>query len=141
MTWGFMDRLELMQRWCGWCRCVACIIVAPAGIAMHPGAAGCTWCIIGNPGERCPAGTASCEGRTGPPHHWSHHAPDLAASCSRCTWCIPAPRETDVPAAASSPVSYAARRRAADVVGTPRSRRPADAPGLDLLHGRADPYP
>jgi hypothetical protein len=33
------------------------------------------------------------------------------------------------------------RRRAADVADTHRSRRPADAPGLDLRHGRADPYP
>jgi integrase len=27
----------------------------------------------------------SCEGRAGPPHHWSRHAPDLPTSRSRCT--------------------------------------------------------
>ncbi len=32
-------------------------------------------------------------------------------------------------------------RRAADVAATHRSPRPADAPGLDLRHGWADPYP
>src|SRR5216683_1050066 len=65
MTWDFMDCLDLMQRCGGWVRCVACIIVAPAGIAMHPGAAGCIWCITGGPGERCPAGTASARDAPG----------------------------------------------------------------------------
>jgi len=84
----------------------------------------------------------SCEARAGLPHHWPRHAPDLATSRSGCTWCIPPPK-TDVRAAASSPVSHAARRRAgapADGAATRRSRRPADAPGLDLRHGWADPY-
>ena len=47
--------------------------------------------------------------------------------------------EADVPVAASSSVSYVARRRAVDVAGTHCGRRLADAPGLDLHHGRADP--
>jgi len=47
-------------------------------------------------------------------------------------------------AARSSPVSHAARRRAAaaaDMAATHRNRRPADTPGLDLGHRWADPYP
>src|SRR5579872_4400634 len=79
---------------------------------MHSGAAGCTGRIIGGPGQRRPAGTAAARGRAEPPHHWSRHAPDLALaalvapSASR----VPVP---EVPAAASSPVSSAASRRAA----------------------------
>jgi len=66
-----------------------------------------------------PGRRRSCQGCAGPPHHWSRHAPDLATSRSGCTWCIPPP-ETDVRAAASSPVSHAARRRG----GAPRPGPP-----------------
>ena len=85
----------------------------------------------------------SREGPAGPLHHWSRHAPDLATSRSRCTWCIPA-QETDARAAASSPVSHAARRRAdapPDVAATHRSRRPRTLLAWTCRHGWADPYP
>ena len=69
-------------------------------------------CIIGGPGERRPAGTAA-----------ARDAPGLRiiGHVTRLTWqpaALVAPHasprpETDVPAAASSPVSHAARRRAA----------------------------
>jgi len=60
-----------------------------------------------------PGRRRSCEGPARPPHHWPGHAPDLATSRSRCTSCIPASRRRTFPAAASSPVSHAAPRRAA----------------------------
>src|SRR5690242_250529 len=98
---------------------MARIIIAPAGIAMHPGAAGCIGCIIIWLSERCPAGAAA-----------GRDAADLRVTghVARPTWqpaalvaphASPAP-ETDVRAAVSSPVSHAARRRA----GTPRTRPP-----------------
>ena len=108
---------------------MACIIVAPAGIAMHPGAAGCIGRIIARPSERRPAGTAAA--RDAPDHR-------ITGRVTRPTWQPAAlvaphaslPPETDVGAAASSPVSHAARRRA----DTPRTRPPriavADRPTL-----------
>jgi len=52
------------------------------------------------------------EGRAEPSHHWSRHAPDLAPAALVAPGAsrVPGP---EVPAAASSPVSSAARRRAA----------------------------
>jgi hypothetical protein len=112
MTWDFIDRIDPMQRCFGRCRGVPCIIAAPAGIAMHPGAAGCTCCITGGPSERRPAAPHL------PGTRW---ASSSLAHVTRLTCNQPLslhlvhPRtlEADVPAAASSPASYAARRRAA----------------------------
>src|ERR1035441_4710438 len=58
VTWDVIGCPGLMQRLCTWCRCAACIIVAHADLAMHPGAPGCTGCITGEPGERRAAGAA-----------------------------------------------------------------------------------
>ena len=79
---------------------------------MHPGAAGCTGCIIAGPGRRCPAGTAA-----------ARDAPGLRiiGHVTRLTWqpaALVAPDASPRPgdgcsAAASSPVGHAARRRAA----------------------------
>ena len=54
----------------------------------------------------------SREGRAEPSHHWSRHPPDLAPAALVAPGAsrVPGP---EVPAAASSPVSSAARRRAA----------------------------
>jgi site-specific recombinase XerD len=85
----------------------------------------------------------SCEGRAGPPRYRPRHAPDLAASRSRCTPCIPRP-ETDVPRSrqlARPPRGTPTRRHAADATGTRRSRRPVEAPDLTLRHSRGDPCP
>jgi hypothetical protein len=76
-----------------------------------------------------PGRRRSCEGRSGPPHHWPRHASHLATSRSRCTSCIPAP-ETDVRAAASAPVSHAARRRADAPRTWPPRIAAADRPTL-----------
>ena len=69
---------------------------------MHPGAAGCTGCIIGGAGQRCPVGTAAAT-----------DAPGLRiiGHVTRLTWqpaALVAPDasrapETDVPAVASRP--------------------------------------
>ena len=78
-----------------------------------------------------------------PPHHWPRHASHLATSRSGCTSCIPAPDDGCARGRqlARQPRGTPPGRRAADVAATHRSRRPADAPGLDLRHGWADPYP
>ena len=82
----------------------------------------------------------SREGRAEPSHHWSRHAPDLAPAALVAPGAsrVPGP---EVPAAASSPVSSAASRRAAvpqtaDVADAHRSPRPVEAPDLALLNGR-----
>ena len=85
----------------------------------------------------------SCDGHAGPPHHWSRHASHLGTSSSRCTSCIPAPGDGCSRGCrpARQPRGTPPGRPAADVAATHRSRRPADAPGLDLRHGWADPHP
>jgi hypothetical protein len=51
----------------------------------------------------------SCEGRAGPPHHWSRHASHLATSSSRYTSCIPALRPMFArPPARPAPTRHAA---------------------------------
>jgi hypothetical protein len=84
----------------------------------------------------------SCEERAGRLHHWPRHAPDLATSRSRCTRCIPAPRDgcSRGRQCARKPRGTPTGRCAADAAVTHRSRRPVDAPGLDPRHGGADPY-
>ena len=85
----------------------------------------------------------SCEGRAGPPHHWPRHASHLATSRSRCTSCIPASEDgcSRGRQLARHPRGAPPGRRTADVAATHRSRRPADAPDLDLRHRWADPHP
>ena len=107
---------------------MACIIIAPVGIAMHPGAAGCIGCIIAGLGERRPAGTAA--------------ARDVPASASLVAPRVPPGRqqlslhlmhpgpETDVRAPASSPGSHAARRRADALRTWPPHVAVADRPTL-----------
>src|SRR6266851_4784773 len=101
---------------------------------MRLGAAGCIGCITAGPGGRRPAGTAAARdaldlriiGR-GTSLTWQPAAlvaPDASP-----------PPETDVPAAASSPVSHAARRRAdAPRTRPPRSQSPT---GGRSWHGPA----
>ena len=76
----------------------------------------------------------SREGRAEPSRHWSRHPPDLAPAALVAPGAsrVPGP---EVPAAASSPVSSAARRRAADAAGAHRTPRPVKAPDLALVHG------
>jgi hypothetical protein len=90
-----------------------------------------------------PGRRRSCEGRAGPPHHWPRHASHLATSRSRCTSCISAPGDGCSRGCqlARQPRGTPPGRHTADVAATHRSRRPADAPGLDLRHGWAGPHP
>ncbi len=77
----------------------------------------------------------SCEGRAGPLRHWSRDRRDLATS--RLVAPDASPRHRDGRSRGrqfarqlrGTPTRY----RAADVAGTHRGRRPAHAPGLDLL--------
>jgi hypothetical protein len=91
-----------------------------AGIAMHPGAAGCIGCITAGPSERRLAGTAAAR---------DPRDLRIIGRATRPTWQPAAlvapdaspPPETDVRAAASSPVSHAARRRAVPRTWPPRT--------------------
>jgi hypothetical protein len=109
---------------------------------MHPGPAGCIGCIIGGPGERCPADAAAAT-----------DAPGLRiiGHVTRLTWqpaALVAPhascaRRHTSPQPPARPSATPAHRRAAmprDVAGTHRSRRPVEAPDLALLHNPGDPY-
>ena len=89
-----------------------CIIAAPAGIAMHPGAAGCTWRITGGPSERRPA-APHLPGTRWVPASLTHVTRLTCNQPLSLHLMHPRAQEGDVPTAANSPASYAARRRAA----------------------------
>jgi hypothetical protein len=108
----------------------------------HRDASGYIRRITGGPGERCLAGAAAA--RDAPSLRITGHltrltwqpAAHVAPHASRA-WRQTSPQP---PARRSATRPADARRHAADVAGTHRSRRPVEAPDLALLRSPGDPY-
>ena len=109
---------------------------------MHPRAGDCTGCIIGGPGERRPGRRRSCVYALGPVHHGHVTRPTWQPAALVAPDASPHP-ETDVPTAARSPVSSAARRRAAAPWRWPTHIAAAGRRTLlaCTCYGLGDPYP
>ena len=109
---------------------------------MHPRAGDCTGCIIGGPGERRPGRRRSCVYALGPVHHGHVTRPTWQPAALVAPDASPHP-ETDVPTAARSPVSSAARQRAAAPWRWPTHIAAAGRRTLlaCTCYGLGDPYP